>query len=121
EGAPLIVEANIRPDDVREIAPGSHADVRLTAYNSRTTPMLDGKVIYVSADALTDKENPTHFYVVRVEVPVQALNRANRLARKPIVLGPGLRTEVYIRKHARSALDYLLEPVMDGIRKSMRD
>jgi HlyD family type I secretion membrane fusion protein len=121
EGAPLIVEANIRPDDVREIAPGSHADVRLTAYNSRTTPMLDGKVIYVSADALTDKENRAHFYVVRVEVPAQALNKANRLARTPIALGPGLRTEVYIRKHARSAIDYLLEPVMDGIRKSMRD
>jgi HlyD family type I secretion membrane fusion protein len=121
EGAPLIVEANIRPDDVREIAPGSHADVRLTAYNSRTTPMLDGRVNYVSADALTDSEKHAQFYVVRVEVPAQALETANRLSREPIALGPGLRTEVYIRKHARSAFDYLLEPVRDGIRKSMRD
>ncbi|AZQ54091.1 HlyD family type I secretion periplasmic adaptor subunit [Burkholderia cenocepacia] len=121
ESAPLIVEANIRPDDVREIAPGSHADVRLTAYNSRTTPMLDGKVAYISADALTDSDKRTHFYVVRVEVPAQALAKANRLAKEPVALGPGLRTEVYIRTHARSAFDYLLEPVRDGIRKSMRD
>lgn len=121
ESAPLIVEANIRPDDVREIAPGSHADVRLTAYNSRTTPMLDGKVTYISADALTDSDRRTRFYVVRVEVPAQGLDKANRLAKEPIALGPGLRTEVYIRTHARSAFDYLLEPVRDGIRKSMRD
>jgi len=121
EGAPLIVEANIRPDDVREIAPGSHADVRLTAYNSRTTPMLDGKVTYISADALTDSDKRSRFYVVRVEVPAQALEKANRLAKEPVALGPGLRTEVYIRTHARSAFDYLLEPVKDGIRKSMRD
>ncbi|WP_232517901.1 HlyD family type I secretion periplasmic adaptor subunit [Burkholderia ambifaria] len=121
ENAPLIVEANIRPDDVREIAPGSHADVRLTAYNSRTTPMLDGKVTYISADALIDSDKRTRFYVVRVEVPAHALAKANRLAKESVALGPGLRTEVYIRTHARSAFDYLLEPVRDGIRKSMRD
>ena len=121
DGAPLIVEANIRPDDVREIAPGSHADVRLTAYNSRTTPMLDGRVTYVSADALADSDKRAHFYVVRIEVPAQSLEKANRLAKEPVFLGPGLRTEVYIRKHARSAFDYLLEPIRDGIRKSMRD
>jgi HlyD family type I secretion membrane fusion protein len=121
DGAPLIVEANIRPDDVRAIALGSKADVRLTAYNSRTTPMLEGKVTYISADAMTDSDKRVHFYVVRVEVSTKALATANRLARETIVLGPGLRTEVYIRKHARSAFDYLLEPVRDGIRKSMRD
>jgi HlyD family secretion protein len=121
DGAPLIVEANIRPDDVRQITPGSHADVRLTAYNSRTTPMLDGKVTYISADALVDSDKRTRFYVVRVEVSAQALEKANRLTKDPVVLGPGLRAEVYIRTHARSAFDYLLEPVMDGIRKSMRD
>ena len=58
---------------------------------------------------------------MRVEVPAQAVEKANRLAKEPIALGPGLRTEVYIRKRARSAFDYLLEPIKDGIRKSMRD
>ncbi|WP_230950510.1 HlyD family type I secretion periplasmic adaptor subunit [Burkholderia cepacia] len=120
-GAPLIVEANVRPDDVRAIVPGGQADVRLTAYSSRTTPMLEGRVAYVSADALTDKEARSHFYVVRVEVPADAVARANRLAAQPVSLGPGLRAEVYIRKQARSALDYLLEPIVDGMRRSMRD
>ncbi|WP_183723746.1 HlyD family type I secretion periplasmic adaptor subunit [Paraburkholderia sp. WP4_3_2] len=119
--APLIVEANIRPDDVREIRPGSYADVRLTAYNPRTTPMLDGRVTYVSADALSDNQTRARFYVVRVEVAKHEVERVNRLAREPVVLGPGMRAELYIRKHARSAFDYLLEPVFEGISKSMRD
>ena len=79
DGAPLIVEANIRPDDVREIGPGSHADVRLTAYSSRTTPMLDGRVTYVSADALADSDKRAHFYVVRIEVPAQSLEKRTGL------------------------------------------
>jgi hypothetical protein len=37
------------------------------------------------------------------------------------VLGPGLRAEVFIKTRSRSALDYLFEPVWDGIQKSMRD
>jgi HlyD family type I secretion membrane fusion protein len=119
--APLIVEANIRPDDVREIRPGSPADVRLTAYNPRTTPVLNGTVTYVSADALSDNQTRARFYVVRVEVPTREVERVNRLAREPVTLGPGMRAELYIRKHARSAFDYLLEPVLEGIRKSMRD
>ena len=83
--------------------------------------MLDGRVTYVSADALADSDKRAYFYVVRIEVAAQSLEKANRLAKEPVFLGPGLRTEVYIRKHARSAFDYLLEPIRDGIRKSMRD
>ncbi|QBR00599.1 HlyD family type I secretion periplasmic adaptor subunit [Paraburkholderia pallida] len=119
--APLIVEANIRPDDVREIRPGSHADVRLTAYNPRTTPVLDGTVTYLSADALSDNQTRARYYVVRVEIPTREVERVNRIAHEPVALGPGMRAELFIRKHARSAFDYLLEPVLEGIRRSMRD
>ncbi|MBC8637063.1 HlyD family type I secretion periplasmic adaptor subunit [Caballeronia sp. EK] len=120
-GTPLIVEAKIKPDYVREIAIGSEADVRLTAYNPRTSPVLEGKVAYLSADSLADRDNHQQFYVARVEISAQALARANRLAKEPVVLGPGLRAEVFIRTRTRSAFEYLLEPVRDGIQRSMRD
>ncbi|GJH27705.1 HlyD family type I secretion periplasmic adaptor subunit [Caballeronia novacaledonica] len=120
-GTPLIVEAKIKPDYVREIAIGSEADVRLTAYNPRTSPVLEGKVAYLSADSLADRDNHQQFYVARVEISAQTLARANRLAKEPVVLGPGLRAEVFIRTRTRSAFEYLLEPVRDGIQRSMRD
>jgi HlyD family type I secretion membrane fusion protein len=120
-GAALIVEAKIKPDNVREIRPGSMADVRLTAYNPRTSPILEGRVIYLSADSLNDKETRQPFYLAHVELAADAIARANAIAREPIVPGPGLRAEMFIRTRSRSAFDYLFEPLWDGIEKSMRD
>ncbi|HEX3636500.1 MAG TPA: HlyD family secretion protein [Paraburkholderia sp.] len=120
-GVPLIVEAKIKPDNVREIVPNSKADVRLTAYNPRTSPVLEGTVTYLSADALNDKDTRQPFYLAHIEVSAKAIAKANRLAKEPIVLGPGLRAEVFIKTRSRSAFDYLFEPVWDGIQRSMRD
>ncbi|NML31466.1 HlyD family type I secretion periplasmic adaptor subunit [Paraburkholderia antibiotica] len=120
-GTPLVVEAKIKPDNVREIVPGGKADVRLTAYNPRTSPVLEGKVAYLSADSLSDRDTHQQFYLARIEIPSDVIVRANRLAREPIVLGPGLRAEVFIKTRSRTAFEYLFEPVWDGIQKSMRD
>ncbi|WP_322013477.1 HlyD family type I secretion periplasmic adaptor subunit [Paraburkholderia sp. J12] len=117
----LVIEAKIKPDDIREIALQSVADVRLTAYNSRVTPTLKGRVVYISADALTDKDTRKPYYTSRIEVSADALRQANRISRQTVALGPGLRAEIFIQTYARSALDYLLEPIKDGIRRSMRD
>jgi HlyD family type I secretion membrane fusion protein len=119
--APLIVEAKIKPDDVREIAQNSRADVRLTAYNPRTSPVLEGTVTYLSADSLNEKDTRQQFYLAHIEISPLAVARANRVAKAPIVLGPGLRAEVFVKTRSRSALDYLFEPIWDGIQKSMRD
>ncbi|WP_241991454.1 HlyD family type I secretion periplasmic adaptor subunit [Paraburkholderia sp. RAU2J] len=119
--APLIIEAKIKPDNVREITPNSHADVRLTAYNPRTSPVLEGTVAYLSADSLNDKETRQPFYLAHIEISPDAVARANRIAKEPIVLGPGLHAQVFIKTRSRSAFDYLFEPVWDGIQKSMRD
>ncbi|MEX3814858.1 HlyD family type I secretion periplasmic adaptor subunit [Paraburkholderia sp. BR13439] len=121
ENTPLVIEVKIKPDHIREIALQSAADVRLTAYNSRITPILEGKVIYIAADTLVDKDTRQPFYTARIEVSPAALRKANSIAKKEVVLGPGLHAEVFIQTYARSALDYLLEPMKDGIRKSMRD
>jgi epimerase transport system membrane fusion protein len=120
-GAPLIVEAKIKPDNVREILPGSKADVRLTAYNPRTSPVLEGTVTYLSADSLNEKETRQPFYLAHIEIPADVIARANRTAREPIQLGPGLRAEVFIKTRSRTAFDYLFEPLWDGVQKSMRD
>jgi HlyD family type I secretion membrane fusion protein len=120
-GTPLLVEAKIKPDNVREVMPGSTADVRLTAYNPRTSPLLQGTVTYLSADSLNDKETRQPFYLAHIEIPVDVIARANKAAREPIRLGPGLRAEVFIKTRSRTAIDYLFEPLWDGIQKSMRD
>jgi len=51
----LVIEARVNPNDITHVKEGQNALVRLTAFNQRLTPMIQGKVIYVSADTVTDQ------------------------------------------------------------------
>jgi epimerase transport system membrane fusion protein len=112
----LIVEARIRPDDINYVRPGSEADVRLTAFKQRTTPLVYGSVIYVSGDRMTDPQNGAAYYVVHVDVTDRALADAGNLH-----LTAGMPAEVFIRTDQRSALDYLTAPVTAYLRRGMRE
>lgn len=103
----LVVEAQIRPEDVRRVHPGQVVRIRFTAFNTLTTPLVDGKVLYVSADRLVDRNNPQQaWYVVRVEADAQALHGAGRLQ-----LQAGMPAEIYIEGEERTPLRYLIEPL----------
>lgn len=114
----LIVEARIRPEDINHVKQGSMADVRLTAYQQRSTPLVEGRVLYVSGDRLVDGQGATAqaYYAVHVEVPASALAAAGNLH-----LQAGMPAEVYIRTDSRSMLDYVLAPVTNFLRRGMRE
>ncbi len=112
----LIVEARIRPEDINHVRSGSPADIRLTAYKQRTTPLVQGSVAYVSGDRLVDVQTGAPYYVVQINVPPQALADAGNLR-----LQAGMPAEVFIRTDERSALDYVLAPVTDYFRRGMRE
>ena len=111
----LIVEARIRPEDINHVRPGSEADIRLTAYQSRTAPLVPGSVTYVSGDRLVEQQTGQPYYVVHIDVPEKALGAAN------LKLQAGMPAEVFIRTDTRTALDYLLAPVTAYLRRAMRE
>jgi len=43
----LVVEAQIRPEDVNRVHQGQMAHIKFTAFNALTTPMVEGKAFYV--------------------------------------------------------------------------
>ena len=113
----LVVEAQIRPEDINHVRAGAEADVRLTAYKQRATPMVQGTVTYVSGDRLVEQQNGQGqpFYVVHVEVPPE------RLAQDGLRLQAGMPAEIFIRTDERTTLDYLLAPVTSYFRRAMRE
>ena len=111
----LIVEARIRPEDVNHVRPGTEADIRLTAYQSRTTPLVAGAVLYVSGDRLVDQQSGQPYYIVHIDVPEKSLAASSQK------LQAGMPAEVFIRTDNRSALDYLLAPVTSYLRRAMRE
>jgi len=116
EDKTLIVEARIRPEDINHVRAGSEAEIRLTAYQQRTTPLVAGKVLYVSADRMVEPQTNAAYYIAHIDVTAAALSDAGNLK-----MQAGMPAEVYIRTDSRTALDYLLAPVTAYLRKGMRE
>jgi HlyD family type I secretion membrane fusion protein len=112
----LIVEARIRPEDINHVRTGSVADIRLTAYQQRTTPLVEGTVTYVSADRLTEQQTGLAYYLINIDVPADALSAAGNLR-----LQAGMPAEVFVRTDSRTTLDYLLAPFTAYVRRAFRE
>ncbi|TFY97555.1 HlyD family type I secretion periplasmic adaptor subunit [Ramlibacter rhizophilus] len=102
----LVVEAQIRPEDISRVRQGQGAHIRFSAFNSLTTPMVEGQVFYVSADRLVQRETQQPYYVVLVEADAASLRQAGQLT-----LQAGMPAEVFIQGEERTPLQYLVEPV----------
>jgi HlyD family type I secretion membrane fusion protein len=117
EGARLLIEANLRPDEITKVHEGQHTDVTLTAFDRRSTPRLPGVVDYVSADQIS-RETPAgtmSYYVVHVVVDKQELEKAGAY------LYPGMPAVCYITTERRTILSYLLEPFMNMADEALRE
>jgi HlyD family type I secretion membrane fusion protein len=112
----LIIEARIRPEDINHVRTGTRAAVRLTAYQQRSTPLVEGAVTYVSGDRLVETQTGAPYYVVHVDVPMRGLEEAGNLR-----LQAGMPAEVFLRTEDRTMLDYLLAPVTVYFRRAMRE
>ncbi len=114
-GVPLVVEARIGADAVAELRPGLKAEVRLLGARQREVPLLDGSLVQVSADALRDPQGGPPYFLIQVEVPASVAEAAG------VTLLPGMATEVFVTTSDRTALEFLLEPLLSGLRRSFRE
>jgi HlyD family secretion protein len=65
----LQVEAKVEPKDIDKLQIGQKTLMRLTAFNQRTTPELNGLVTRVSPDVTTDQRTGQSYYTIRVSLP----------------------------------------------------
>jgi HlyD family secretion protein len=107
-GVPLVVRARVEPVQVDSVRPGQDAVLRFSAFNSRTTPEVEGEVVAVSADAIADARSGMSFYRVDIRLDAAARTRLEGLE-----LLPGMPVEVFIRTEERSPLSYLVKPIVD--------
>jgi len=106
----LIIEADLRPIDIDVVHVGLDAQIRLTAFNRRSTPPVDGKVIFVSPDRLINATTGLPYYKVLVEVLPKSLAKL-----KDVELYPGMGADAYIATGSRTAIDYLTSPILDSL------
>jgi epimerase transport system membrane fusion protein len=111
----LTVEAQIAVEDISEVHPGMHAEVHLTAYKQRIMPVIHGEVVQVSADRLTEPKENKSYYLVYVKLD------AAELADLPDVkLYPGMPATVMLPTTERTALDYVVGPLVMSFKHAFR-
>jgi len=113
ESSELIVEAKVSPMDIDRVSLNSLADIRFSAFKMGTTPVIEGKVIHLSADRLTDEQTGLPYYLAKLEITKKGQNDLANLQ-----LLPGMPAEVLIKTGERTLLQYLIQPATDGFAKS---
>ena len=115
DSGPLVIEANAPVDSIKELHQDQAVDIRFTALPYRSTPLVKGRLVYVSPDAITDQQGRV-FYQMHVLPEAEAMRMANIPQ-----LQPGMAAEVYIQTESRTALEYLLKPVTDSLMRAFRE
>lgn len=113
---PLIIAAKIPTIHIDQVAVGQEARLHFSAFSSRTTPELAGRVTVVSADAIKDERTDISYY--RVEI-VLAPGQERMLDGK--LLLPGMPVEAFLRTEDRTPLAYLVRPFQDFLDRAFRE
>lgn len=116
ENEPLVVDTQVPTHVINKVHVGLRVDVRFTALNQTTTPIVDGEVITVSADSFTDSRTGISYYTARVKVPEESMGKLGNQR-----IQPGMPVDIIIKTGERTMMDYLLKPLTDRVARSMKE
>jgi HlyD family secretion protein len=112
----LQVEAKVNPQDIDKLQVGQKTLLRLSAFNQRTTPELNGVVTRVSPDVTTDQRTGQSYYTIRVSMPPQEVARLG-----DVKMIPGMPVEAFVQTGERTLLSYLIKPLRDQLMRAFRE
>lgn len=114
--AKLMIEAQIRPEEINNVQRDQRARIKFTAFKYRNTSMVTGKVTYVSADRLIDRASNLPYYSVMILADVDSVQAAG----SELKLQAGMPAEVYIDGSVQTPLQYLTAPITATMRGAAR-
>lgn len=112
----LLIEVKIQPRDIAFLHPGQHAVVKFTAYDYTTYGGLDGELVQISPDTVTDKEGHS-YYIARLRTDKNFLGTKEH----PMLIIPGMVASVDILTGKKSILSYLLKPIIRAKAEALRE
>jgi len=116
EDQSLLVEVRVAPHLIDRVKADLPVDVRFSSFAHTPQLVVDGKVVSVSGDLLTDPQNGVAYYLARVGVTA---NGYTQLGKRQ--LQPGMPVEVIFLTGERSMLTYLLSPLTKRLAASMKE
>jgi HlyD family secretion protein len=107
----LVVQAQVQPIDADDVYPGQVAQIRFASERDQSLPLLDGRVRTISADSFSDEETGRSYFRAEIGVPPSEIERVRGLMGRE-ELRPGLPVEAVLAVRKRTALQYLIGPLV---------
>lgn len=115
--AEYVVEAQLPTIHIDKVFVGLPADVRFSAFNTQMAEVIEGKVSYVSADSLQDRNGNT-FYQIKAELTEDGVKSVEK---NGFFLLPGMPAEVIVKTGRRTFLSYILKPFDNMLKKAFNE
>jgi len=112
----LKIEAQIPPHLIDKIKPGLPVDILFTAFDQVSTPRISGRLTQVSADVLMDPKTNRSYFKASIDVTTEGMAKL-----KKNEIRAGMPAEIFVRTGERTAMNYLLKPLLDRVRRSMTE
>lgn len=112
----LLIEVDVRPQDVAFISPGAEANVKITAYDYLVYGALTGRVTRIGADTIENSQGEAFF---RIVVETDQVHLGTEDKRLDII--PGMVATVDIQTGRKSVLNYLSKPVLRAQQEALRE
>ncbi len=113
---PLVITSQVPTIHIDQVHVGQEVKLHFSAFSSRTTPELNGRVAVVSADAFSDQKSGASFY--RAEIVLEPGEQEKLVG---LTLVPGMPVEAFIKTDDRTPLGYLIKPFTDYFSRAFRE
>ncbi|MEW9306950.1 HlyD family type I secretion periplasmic adaptor subunit [Labrys neptuniae] len=112
---PFIVEAQLPLSDINGVKTGATASIWLTGVPRNERPPLQGEIISVSADKITDSRTGRSYFAIRAKI------NPDDLSKSAVSLQAGMPAEVVVTNGSRTLIGYLLGPLLDEVGHAFRE
>lgn len=112
----LLLEVQVAPNLIDRVHAGLPVDVRFHTFAHSPQLVVDGEVLSVSGDLLTDQHSGATYYLARVKLTPHGIRQLE--GRR---LQPGMPVQVVFRTGERSMLTYLISPLIKRVSSSLKE
>ncbi len=112
----LVIHAQVPLTEIEHLRVGQSAEIRFPAFHSRKLPLLVGSLEHLSRDRLIDEATRQPYFLAIV-----SLNKINLPEDYRARVVAGMPAEVIVATGERTALNYMIAPLTDSLRRSLRE
>jgi protease secretion system membrane fusion protein len=117
DNEPLILETRVAPHMIDRVKAGLPVDVRFSAFAHSPQLVVQGKVVSISSDLLTDPQPPNaQYYLARASVTPEGMKKLGSRQ-----MQAGMPVEVVFTTGERSMLTYMLNPLTKRVASAMKE